>query len=403
MPVTVPRPTKSPGCSARRPSRRAGSTRCRTATRPGWRSRSACSTGTPSQPRPRRTRPTGWRRARSRAAAARRPRNRAIRRTPVERVRHVQPERVGRRVRGPQLRAEPERIAGRRLLARPQLRGHVREQQPGRDHRGARRAAHRAEQFGLGDRAVVVQVERVAARRVSLREVGPRPPRRHRQVPPQLCLRHAQPLVGEGDLRRAPEHRGLPLRARVVIVREGGDDRPHVRGLRHRVHRPRQRQQRPRGPARGLITRSREGELRAEGVVRGVAPRQLGADRLARRRRLEHRPVLDVVGRRSGLGPEPVLGLRQEPEVVVAVDHRVAVADPDLHVHDLLRRVPQLAHPPQTELRLVPQRGGGRPAGVPRGQQRAARPRSSPCSRTSRTRRPRRTSRQRRSPVRRSW
>ena len=255
------------------------------------------------------------------------------------------------------------------FLARPQLRGHVREQQPGRDHRGAWRAAHRAEQFGLGHRAVVVQVERVAARRVPLREVGPRPPRRHRQVPPQLCLRHAQPLVGEGDLRRAPEHRGLPLRPRVVVVREGGDDRAHVRGLRHGVHRPRQRQQGPRGPARGLITRSRQGELRAEGVVRGVAPRQLGADRLARRRRLEHRPVLDVVGRRSGLGPEPVLGLRQEPEVVVAVDLRVAVADPDLDVHDLLGRVPQLAHPPQPELRLVPQRGGGRPAGVPRGQQ----------------------------------
>ena len=73
----------------------------------------------------------------------------------------------------------------------------------------------------------------------------------------------------------------------------------------------------------------------------------------------EHRPVLDVVGAGprvpAGLHVHPVLVLRQEPEVVVALDRvaGVAGADPDLCVQHLAGRVPQLGDPLQAERRLL--------------------------------------------------
>ena len=47
---------------------------------------------------------------------------------------------------------------------------------------GTSRLPHGLEQLGLADRAVVVQVQRVAAGRVALRDVGLSPSARHGQV-----------------------------------------------------------------------------------------------------------------------------------------------------------------------------------------------------------------------------
>ena len=182
------------------------------------------------------------------------------------------------------------------------------------------------------------------------------PPGRGRQVGLQPGGRGAGRLVGQRDLGGAPEHVALPLGAGVVVMRERGDDLPDVGGLGHRVDAAGQREQVL--CLRGVIISG--GQLRAEGEVGGEPARQVWADRLAGRRRLEHRPVLDVVRRRviAGTHIQAVLLLRQEPEVVVALDRvaRVAVADADLDVHHLLRRIPQLADPLQAELGLRQQR-----------------------------------------------
>ena len=250
--------------------------------------------------------------------------------------------------------------------------------------------AHGLQQLRLGDRAGVVEVQRVGAGRVALRDVRPRPGGRGGEVGPQLRARHAEPLVGQRDLGRAPEHVALPLGAGVVVVRVGGHELPDVGRLRVGEDRAGERQVMP-----GVAA---AGELGAEREVGRVPAGQVGADLLSWRGRLEHRPVLDVVGGRAGVAAlghvEQVLLLRQEPEVVVALDRvrGVAVADPDLHVEDLLARVPELGDPLQAELRLRLQ---GRVFGLRcRGPRSAsARPCSWRCSRTSRSRRRRRTSR----------
>ena len=106
-------------------------------------------------------------------------------------------------------------------------------------------------------------------------------------------------------------------------------------------------------------------ELGAEGEVGGEPARQVRADRLPGRGRLEHRPVLDEVRGRAGVAARAdvhaVLLLGQEPEVVVALDRvaGVAVADADLRVQDLEYGVPQLGDPLQAELRLRLERGVG--------------------------------------------
>ena len=177
-----------------RRSRRAACPRARSATRPGWRSRSACSAGTPI-PRRRRTRsptrcaPSAKSSCRcANAWYARRP---AV--LPVQRVGHVEPERVRRRVGRAELGAEPERVARRpRPRRAAQLRAEVADQQPRRDDRPvpARRGVpHGAQQFRLGDRAGVVQVQRVAAGRVALGDVGraPTAPRRPRSGAQLRC------------------------------------------------------------------------------------------------------------------------------------------------------------------------------------------------------------------------
>src|SRR6185437_16830160 len=58
---------------------------------------------------------------------------------------------------------------------------------------------------------------------------------------------------------------------------------------------------------------------------------------------------------------QPILGLGQEPEVVVALDGvaGVAAADPDLGVEHLAGRVPQLGDPLQAERRLRAERAVG--------------------------------------------
>ena len=134
-------------------------------------------------------------------------------------------------------------------------------------------------------------------------------------------------------------------------------------------------------------------------------PGELGAHVVPRRCRLEDRPVLHVVGAvprvAAGLDVHPVLGLRQEPEVVVALDRvaRVAVADAHLDVEDLgLGR--RSVQPPAGRTRppaaaLGTGRGNRAPPAT------AARRCSWRCRRTSRTRRPRRTSPRPRRPGRR--
>ena len=153
-------------------------------------------------------------------------------------------------------------------------------------------------------------------------------------------------------------HVALPLGARVVVVRERRDELPHVGGLRHRVDAP--------GQAQHVLCPHRVtagGKLRAKGEVGGEAARQVRADRLTGRGRLEHRPVFDEVRGRAGVparrGVHPVLLLGQEPEVVVALDRvaRVAVADPDLRVKHLEHGIPQLGDPLQAEHRLWLERG----------------------------------------------
>ena len=126
-------------------------------------------------------------------------------------------------------------------------------------------------------------------------------------------------------------------------MRERGHDSPDVRSLSQREDAAGQGQQvvgaRPVGASE---------DLGSQAEVGGEAAGQVRADRLAGRCRLEDWPVLDVVRGRTRLvaSPDvhPVLGLWQEPEVVVALDGvaGVAVADPDLDVQDLLRRIPQL-------------------------------------------------------------
>ena len=161
---------------------------------------------------------------------------------------------------------------------------------------------------------------------------------------------HAEPLVGQRDLGRAPEHVALPLGAGVVVVRVGGHQLPDVGRLGVGEDRA--------GQLEVVAGGGAAGELGAEREVGRVPPGQVGADLLPGRGRLEHRPVLDVVGGRAGVAAlghvEEVLLLGQEPEVVVALDRvrGVAVADPDLHVEDLLARVPELGDPLQAELRL---------------------------------------------------
>jgi len=67
------------------------------------------------------------------------------------------PKRVRRGVGAAQLGAECERVALGLGLARPQLRGHVGQQRPGRDRERAG-LPHRLDQFGLGHGAGVVKV-----------------------------------------------------------------------------------------------------------------------------------------------------------------------------------------------------------------------------------------------------
>ena len=204
---------------------------------------------------------------------------------------------------------------------------------------------------------------------MALGDVRPGPAGRGGQVRAQPGGRGAGRLVGQRDLGRAPEHVALPLGARVVVVRERRDELPHVGGLGHRVDAP--------GQAQHVLRLRRVtagGQLGAEREVGGETARQVGADRLAGRRRLEHRPVLDVVRGRAWvtarLHVEPVLLLRQEPEVVVALDRvaRVAVADPDLRVQHLAGGIPQLGDPLQAERRFRLQHRVG-PGVVPRRDQ----------------------------------
>jgi Exo-beta-D-glucosaminidase Ig-fold domain len=91
----------------------------------------------------------------------------------VERVGNRKTERVRRGVALPERDPQPERIALGEVLAHPQLRRHVGEQQVRRDDRLAVRLAHRLEQFGLTDGAVVVEVQGVPAGRATLRDVRP--------------------------------------------------------------------------------------------------------------------------------------------------------------------------------------------------------------------------------------
>ena len=106
----------------------------------------------------------------------------------------------------------------------------------------------------------------------------------------------------------------------------------------------------------------RRGQLGGQAEVGGEPASEVRAYRLARRRGPEHRPVFHEVGGRARIvvrpDVHPVLGLRQEPEVVVALDGvaGVAVADPDLDVEHLAARAPQLLQPAQPELGLRPQR-----------------------------------------------
>src|SRR5215469_5483934 len=104
-------------------------------------------------------------------------------------------------------------------------------------------------------------------------------------------------------------------------------------------------------------------QLRGQAEISGETAGELRADPLTRRRGVEHGPVLHVARARTRvpalLDVHLVLSLRQEPEVVVALDRvaRVPVADADLYVEDLLGWIPDLAQPAQAEARLRAQRG----------------------------------------------
>ena len=226
------------------------------------------------------------------------------------------------------------------VLAGPQLSGHVAQERAGRD-RIDPRLLHGLQQLGFGDRAVVVEVEGVPVGRVPLGDVGPGPAGRGGQVRAQLPGRGAGRLVGQGDLGGAPEPCRSSTGGRVVVVGEGGDELPDVGGLGHRVDAPGQAEQ-----VLGLCWVAARGQLRTEGEVGGEPAGQVGADRLTGRGRLEHRPVPDEVGGRTRVAARadvhPVLLLRGEPEVVVALDGiaGVAVADPDLRVQHLEHGIP---------------------------------------------------------------
>src|SRR5262249_45438524 len=89
---------------------------------------------------------------------------------PVERVGDVQPERVRRGVAGAEPGAKPERVVAGPLLTQPELGGQVTEQRGRGYHLAATGLPHRLHQLGLPDRAGVVEVQRVAAGLVALRQ-----------------------------------------------------------------------------------------------------------------------------------------------------------------------------------------------------------------------------------------
>ena len=252
------------------------------------------------------------------------------------------------------------------LLAEPELGGQVTDQRGRRYHLAGTGLPHRLEKLGLPDRAGVVEVQRVAPGLVALRQVGLRPVRGHGQVGLHPGGRPAERLLRERDLRGAPEHVALPFGARVEVVRVHRHERADVAGLGHGVDAAGQRQQ-VLGARRVLLRR----QLGAEGVVGREPAGEVGADPRPRRGRLEDRPVFHVVGGGAGMAAladvHAVLGLRQEPEVVVALDRvaRVAGADSDLDVHHLGRRVPQLLQVAEPEAGLGRQRrvGAGEVAG----------------------------------------
>ena len=92
-------------------------------------------------------------------------------------------------------------------------------------------------------------------------------------------------------------------------------------------------------------------QLVAEREVRRETSREVGADERSRRAGAEHRPVADVAILRVGAAVG-VVRLRQAPDVVVADDRAVALADADLQVQRLGAVVPHVLEPVDAERRL---------------------------------------------------
>ncbi len=206
---------------------------CRSATRQGSRSRSACSAGTWCRRRPRTSCPSRWPpRAKFSCCCA----NAANCGGPpypwYSALVMYRPNACGVASLEPMRGTELERVALRPALPQPQLGGQVGQQQARQDAAPARTGPSVPHARAAAPAAARPRRSRRCRRGSACHRQPGDPARcrrapsagRHRQVRAHLRARCVQRLVGQRDLGGAPEHVALPLGAAVVVVREGGDD-----------------------------------------------------------------------------------------------------------------------------------------------------------------------------------